>query len=128
MRKKIIFTEPSMTIQSEAAQTDINYIIDRARVTGAWSSRNKKEPIYIDCSTVGDFQSSLERVRTTEKAFNQLPAAVRDRFGNNPVKMVDFLLDPKNRPEAEQLGLLKPKNEQGNPGSKPSVEPPSQPK
>lgn len=108
MRKKIMFTDPSLTIESESEKTDINYLIERARVTGAWSSRNSKEPIYLDCVGLGDYQASLERIQTANNAFLALPARVRDRFANSPNKMVEFLLDPKNKAEAVELGLLKP--------------------
>jgi len=108
MRKKIIFTEPSMTIQSEAPETDINFLIERARKTGAWTSRNTKDPIYLDCVGLGDYQASLERIQTANNAFQALPARVRDRFANSPNKMVEFLLNPSNRQEAIDLGLLKP--------------------
>jgi len=108
MRKKIIFNEPSMTVQSQGAETDINYIIERARKTGSWTSRNTKEPIYLDCVPLGDYQASLERIQTANNAFLALPATVRDRFANSPNKMVEFLLDPSNKTEAIELGLLKP--------------------
>jgi len=115
MRSKIKFTEPTMTVQSDTAETNINTIIERARVSGFYSSRNSKEPIYLDCSNIGDYQACLDHVKIAQEAFDSLPARVRDRFMNNPTKMVEFVSNPSNRAEAQELGLLQPDLQKNTP-------------
>jgi len=55
---------------------------------------------------VPDYQSALDLVNQAESMFMSLPAKIRERFANNPAKMVKFLQDEKNRDEAERLGLI----------------------
>ena len=43
-----------------------------------------------------------------QKAFDALPAELRERFENDPGKFVEFCLDPKNKDEAVELGLAVP--------------------
>jgi len=108
-KSKIVFTEPSLTVQSAAGDLDINTMVARARATGQWMNTQAKPGRYLDCTKVNGYQDAIEKVREAEDVFKQLPAAVRDRFGNQPLKMVEFVLDPANRDEGERLGLLKPK-------------------
>ena len=59
-----------------------------------------------DVSQFGDYQSSFELIRSAQAQFDALPSSVRDRFDNDPSKLIAFLNDPDNRAEAEKLGLL----------------------
>ena len=43
-----------------------------------------------------------------DDAFMALPAAVRERFNNDPAELVDFVSDVNNRSEAIDLGLIPP--------------------
>jgi len=102
------FFKPSRTVQSEAETVNINSIVARARAGGSVPSLSSREPRYLDVSDVGDYREALHRVRAAQEAFMELPAMVRARFENDPGRMVSFLSDPTNRPEAEKLGLVKP--------------------
>lgn len=117
MRSRIKYTEPSMAVQADAEAMDINKIIARARATGQWPHTNKKPPVYMDCVGIGDYQASLERVQRAQDAFSALPARVRDRFANSPAKMVEFLSNPANKKEAQDLGLLAPAAESAAAGA-----------
>jgi len=97
----------SMTKQEFGKESDINTIIDRWTKTGLLSSVNTGTPFYGDVSEVPDFRGSLEIVRRTEQAFQELPPALRERFENDPQKLIDFVTDPKNQEEAAKLGLIK---------------------
>jgi len=105
-RVSIDFNDPSLAVQSEKDMTDINRIVARARATGDWGLENGKVPQYLDCTVIGDYRECLTKVKAAETAFANLGAQVRDRFANSPQRMVDFLLDPANRAEAEKLGLF----------------------
>jgi phage internal scaffolding protein len=41
-----------------------------------------------------------------ESEFAALPAQLRNKFGNDPANLVQFLDNPENRAEAEKLGLV----------------------
>jgi phage internal scaffolding protein len=102
------FELPSRTVQSEAETVNINSIVARARAGGSVPGLEGRQPRYIDVSEVGDYREALHRVRAAQEAFMELPAIVRARFENDPARLLVFLGDPANRPEAEKLGLVKP--------------------
>lgn len=96
----------SLTKQSFKDEVDVNKIVERVLKTGDVSSLNGKEPIFGDVSTVPDFQRSMNIVSSMENNFSSLDAKIRERFDNDPFKLVVFLNDEKNRSEAEALGLV----------------------
>lgn len=97
--------EPSLTIQSAKDECDINLIIDRAN-KGIMPAVNQSQPRFADVSDVGDYQHALNVVMEADEAFMSLPSAVRDRFGNDPAQLLEFLGDDRNRDEAVKLGLI----------------------
>lgn len=48
----------------------------------------------------------INSVREVDEAFADLPAKVRSRFDNDPLKLAQFLADPANHSEAYDLGLV----------------------
>lgn len=129
---------PSMTKQSFKDECDINTILRQYKVTGMIShiSAQAAQGAYLELPAPMDFQDSLELVRRAQDSFATLPSVVRDRFNNNAQAFLAFCADPKNLPEMEKLGLLKPAAGGGGlkPPEKPPVvapapaEPPSPPK
>lgn len=99
--------EPSRTQTQFAERTDINNIMAKYRRTGIIDQINRKKGVYADISEVKDYQGSLETVMRAEKAFNALPAEVRNRFQNDPQQVINFVNDKKNKDEAIQLGFIK---------------------
>jgi len=97
--------DPSKTKISEQASTDINEIVRQFGLTGQLPD-NPLPPQYGDFSDVLDYHGALNAVRRSEEAFQALPAALRDRFRNDPSLLIDFLGDETNREEAAQLGLV----------------------
>lgn len=97
--------EKSMTRQSEAEACDINSIMKRYEKTGVLPV-DTREAVFTDVSEVGSFREALDVVARATEGFMQLPAAVRARFGNDPVAFVDFCGDQANRGELEELGLV----------------------
>lgn len=45
-------------------------------------------------------------VENAKIQFDLLPAAVRDKFQNDPAQLFDFVMDAGNRDEAIKLGLI----------------------
>lgn len=97
----------SLTIQSMAAEADINLIVKRAGVTGEFPTSGRV-PLEGDFDGVYDFHSAQNAIREAQESFNRLPAAFRARFDNDPQHFMEFAIDPANRPELVTLGLIAP--------------------
>lgn len=113
----IHFEEPSLTDQTQKDDCDVNRILAKFRETGSLIDPlhpGTRKPIFGDFTDIPDYQGALDIIIRSDEAFMQLPAKVRERFGNNPQEIFDFLSDEKNRQEAIELGLIdkKPDNEQ----------------
>lgn len=98
---------PSMTKQEFKDECDINQIMKRYEVTGEIRHVNSREGTYGDFTDVKSYHDAQNIVLEANAFFADLPATVRDRFGNDPAKMLAFLEDGKNRDEAIELGLVK---------------------
>lgn len=99
--------EPSATKQSFVAECDINNIVREFTHTGQVAHINEKAALgaFIDLPDTTDYQQAVELARAGQVAFDQLPAQVRARFGNDPAQFLDFMGDPANQQEAIDLGL-----------------------
>lgn len=97
----------SLTKQSFAEDCDINTIMRRYQTTGTIDHVNRRQGEYGDFSSVASFQESLDIVLEAGQMFADLPASVRDRFGNDPANLLAFIADEANRDEAIKLGIVK---------------------
>lgn len=86
-------------------QTDINRIMAKYNKTGILDHVSKYAGDYGDFSGVPDYRTALDKVASAQEMFMELPAVVRDRFGNDPAKFIEFATDPKNIDEMRSLGL-----------------------
>lgn len=111
----------SLTRQSELKSADINVIMAKYVKTGVLPVATR-EGFFADVSTVGDYREALHRVMQAEDYFYKVPPQIRKRFENDPAKFLDFISDPKNLPEIEEMGLI----EGTRPKKKPEVPPPDQ--
>lgn len=97
--------EASLTQQSFASQVDINNIVKRAMQTGSLPEGTSFSLRFGDASTLPDFLEAQIIVASANEAFAQMPSELRDRFNNDPVKLLAFMSDEKNLDEAVKLGL-----------------------
>lgn len=107
VRRGVDFSHGGMTVQSDAADCDINVIMSRYKQTGVLPLnmlRNKKG-IYADVSEFGDYRDCLNKVQAAEHMFMSMPSDVRARFQNNPALFLDFASNPRNAQELIDLGL-----------------------
>lgn len=116
--------DKGFTVQADRDDADINKIIARFNKSGVLPPTMKGEPFYGDASDFDDLQGALLKVKAADELFMQYPAELRERFDNDPVKMLDFLADEGNRKEAEELGLVVPRPKPAEPPV-PPVEPPA---
>lgn len=98
----------SVTKQSFKDEADINVIMRRYEKTGVMPFLDEREPRFMDC-TGFDYQEAQLLVTGARSMFEELPAALRARFDNDPARLLEFLNDERNREEAITLGLVKPK-------------------
>lgn len=90
---------------------DINKIIERYDKVGVPLPRQNAQEWMNACGdfTSGfDYREACESVLAARESFMELDAKVRNRFDNDPGKMLDFLADGRNRQEAVALGLVVP--------------------
>lgn len=101
--------DPTLTIQSQAAEADINTIVKRFNITGEIPvSRREPFPIDVDFDEPLDYRSLLDAQRRAVASFNSLPAQVRDTFAHDPQAFVDFATAPENLPKLREWGLAPP--------------------
>lgn len=98
------FTEPSLTEQSFAYETDINNIVKK----GVQSSlpANTNTPIFNSTFSPNQYNDALNLIADANSQFESLPSHIRKRFENNPEKLLAFVSDDKNREEAIKLGFV----------------------
>lgn len=112
--------DPLITVQSQKNDVDINQIMKRVE-KGMMLNVNSNEGRFEDISEFDGLELAYIKVQRANEEFMNLPADLRSRFDNDPVKLIDFLSDEGNRKEAEELGLVAPKA--GEPASIPPAEP-----
>lgn len=106
-----IFFDPkkdkSLIQQSDMDSADINKIMARYEKTGVLIDANlsERKPMYGDFTEIKDYHQMLSGIRNVERAFELLPAKIRNRFENDPQQLIDFLENPENNKEAVELGL-----------------------
>lgn len=112
---------PSLTKQQCRDECDIARIIEQYDRTGLIRHVSASVARYGDFSEVNEYQESLNRVIAAQEAFEELPAAIRKRFGNDPGTFFEFATDPANLPVMRELGLALP--ESLDSASRPAAEP-----
>lgn len=104
-RVRMYFPEQGVTKQSFKDECDINNIMRRFEATGELPF-NQRPMLFGDVPAI-DFQGAMSIVVDARERFHALPSEIRDRFANDPQRLITFLQDEKNRPEAEALGLVR---------------------
>lgn len=107
-RRRVQFTpsQPSRTKQSFKEECNVNSILDRYRRTGQLTHVRVSLGQYGDFTQFNDYQEAINLVLDAQQQFDQLPAHLRERFGNSPEHLIRFVADPNNYQEALKLGIL----------------------
>jgi len=107
-RHQLQFEGQGLTHQSFKDECDINTIMGRYLKTGVLPENlTQAEAQYLDVSDV-DFLAAAQLVAGAKSLFAELPSAIRNRFENDPAKLLAFTSDENNRQEAAEMGLLSP--------------------
>lgn len=94
------------TQQQFANEVNINEIMAKAK-RGIMPEFKQSQPVYADVSGEEyDFQVAQNIIVQANQMFLELPEKIRERFNNDPAKLLDFVNNPDNKAEAEVLGLL----------------------
>ncbi|AZL82772.1 internal scaffolding protein [Apis mellifera associated microvirus 3] len=101
--------EPTLTQQNFADECDFNNVLKKWEQSGLITHLNPAQPQYGDVFDIADYQEALNTVIKAEAAFAALPAALRDRFQNDPANLLAFVEDSANYEEALRLGLVGPR-------------------
>ena len=104
--KRVSCGGDSMTVQSERDRVTLSNIINRAMRGGGLASGVPVRPLaYADISEAPTYMEALNVVRRAQMQFETLPAAIRDRFANNPELFLEFMNNPKTKDERIEMGL-----------------------
>lgn len=108
----IEFTMPSLTVQDEKDETDINYIVnkyaDGQKGIMTLDLGDSSQYAYLqfgDATLPGDYSTALELVSGVREEFYTLPAYVRAKFDHDPMNFIDHLNDPAVLEYLQQQGL-----------------------
>lgn len=108
----IEFTMPSLTVQDEKDETDINYIVnkyaDGQKGIATLDLGDSSQYAYLqfgDATLPGDYSTALELVSGVREEFYSLPAHVRAKFGHDPMNFINSLNDPAALEYLRQQGL-----------------------
>lgn len=107
----VVDPSKNLTMDDFKRETDINHIVDQYMNTGTLPTIRGKAfkqrfPQFGDFTNCIDFQSIQFTLKASEEAFASLSSRIRERFDNDPAKLIAFLSDDNNREEAEELGLV----------------------
>lgn len=105
---ELICPEPTLAQQEPKDDCDINTIVERFGLTGHLPE-DLRVPINADFDEILDYHTAANRLLEADDAFMQMPAAIRERFGNSAGAFVDFVSDPKNVDQCREWGLATPK-------------------
>lgn len=110
----IEFTMPSLTVQDEKDETDINYIVnkyaDGQKGIMTLDLGDSSQYAYLqfgDATLPGDYSTALELVSGVREEFYSLPAYVRAKFGHDPMNFIDRLNDPATLDYLQREGLYR---------------------
>lgn len=99
--------DPSLTVQEQKEEADINNIVKAFGVTGRLP-QGVRVPTYGDFTGADDYQSALEAIIEAEKAFSAMPSELRNRLDNDPQKFLEFCENSENLEELRKYGLAPP--------------------
>lgn len=100
------------TIQSAAAECDINKIVGKYKRTGELTHISQGIARYGDFTTEADYHQALLNVQEAKEQFMELPAEIRALAHHDPGEFLTFVDDPKNRDQCIELGIIpSPKEE-----------------
>lgn len=109
VRKSYIVDGKSLTKQCFKDECDINNIMKKVAKTGLVSHVSRFKGRYGDFIDATDYRTAVDKILEAECMFESLPANIRSMFSNDPASFLEFVQNPDNILQMEELGLTKPK-------------------
>lgn len=94
----------SIVQQAFKDEVDINTIVRRFGISGP-TPFGVGSGVYGDFTGITDLESAIEAVERAERGFLKLPPEVRERFGNDPARLVAFA---QTVPESDFIAAVTP--------------------
>ena len=126
------FTMPSLAVQDEKDESDINYIVNRfadgQKGIATLDLGDSSQYAFLqfgDATLPGDYSTALELVSGVREEFYSLPAHVRAKFGHDPMNFINQLNNPETLEYLQREGLYDSNlsfNEQQQSGSNKQTE------
>lgn len=95
----------SLTQQHFAKDADVRNIIKQYDRTGLIANVQRGVAQYGDYSEINEYRESLDMVNRANDNFMQLPAELREMFGNDAGSFFEFATNPENDEKLIELGL-----------------------
>jgi len=111
IRAAIDCSEPVLVDQSYKSVCNINNIMLQYAKTGMLPQFRRKDPLYIDETTIPDTITSFNIVNRARELFYELPSIVRKAMDNDPTQMENFIADPENSEFLLKHGVLTKRQE-----------------
>ena len=83
IRTRTYNNDPSLTVQDQAADTDINTLMRKI----PYSALPEHQGIFQDLTEISDLHGAYEAIQLAETAMMALPAELRAKFDNDPKKI-----------------------------------------
>lgn len=129
---KIVSTETAvrtgdftLTQQQFVEDADVNVIVRRFGISGQLPSRARGQAMYGDFTGITDFESARDVVARAEAGFKELPAQVRDQFGNDPARLIAYAQSVSEEEFIERIRVPAVGGVEAPPGVAPVVESPA---
>lgn len=98
---------PSMTVESEAEECDINFILNRFLKTGY--APEMRPGVFGDATEVpASYHDAMTLVARATEQFMTVPPHIREKFGNDPAVFLDAVLNPARKQEMIDLKVFAP--------------------
>lgn len=98
--------EPTLTVQSDAVEADINYIVRQFGITHELPY-GRQVPEYADYTDIpNDYHAAQNFIKAADDTFMTMEASVRSQFNNDAGLFLDFINNPDNYDTAVSYGLV----------------------
>lgn len=120
--KSTVHADPTvggLTRQSEKDSCDVNLIV-AMHARGGVSSHVVDRVAEFGFVPAQTFQEAMNECRRAQELFDELPAATRAFFQNDPGRFVSYVAKPEDKAKLVELGLVIPKAPEAKPPVGPS--------
>jgi phage internal scaffolding protein len=104
---------PSKTVQSDAQESDIRFILAKFGQTGVIQQLDATQAEYVDVTAFTDYADVMRTVREAENNFRRLPSKVREVFNHDVAEWLDTAHDKEKRDALLATGLFGPSGDAG---------------